>query len=63
MPVRKQVYELTMQDLERFAVWEFALDEEGNEGQDEATVRPWELAAPLDPAQGMFVVRDRKSVV
>ncbi len=38
-------------------MWEFALDEEGEEGQDEATVRPWTADGPLDPDAGMFVVR------
>jgi hypothetical protein len=31
---------LTADDLRQFPVWEFALDEEGVEGQDETTVRP-----------------------
>jgi hypothetical protein len=56
---RKQVYALTIADFERFGVWEFALDEEGREGQDEATVRPREFDDPLDPADGNFVVRAR----
>jgi hypothetical protein len=57
--IRKQVYELTVEDLDRHAVWEFALDEEGEEGQDEATVRPYEPHGPLDPGDGMFIVRAR----
>ncbi len=48
--IRKQVYELTVDDLDRHPVWEFALDEEGEEGQDEATVRPYEPQGVLDPA-------------
>lgn len=57
--VRKQVYELTLEDLERCPVWEFASDEEGVEGQDEATVRPRpDLSAPL-PRDGGLVVRTR----
>ncbi|XHS80447.1 hypothetical protein ACFJGW_10855 [Burkholderiaceae bacterium UC74_6] len=55
--IRRQVYELSSADLERHAIWEFALDEEGNDGQDEATVRPYEVDGPLDPADGMFIVR------
>jgi hypothetical protein len=55
--IRRQVYELTPADLERFSVWEFALDEEGEQGQDEATVRPYETNGPVDPAVGMFIVR------
>lgn len=54
---RKQVYELTLDDLSEFPVWEFKLDEDGAEGQDEATVRPHAASGPLDPAGRMFVVR------
>lgn len=57
MKIRKQVYELTLDDLRKSPVWEFALDEEGEEGQDEATVRPCEIPAPLDPADGPFIIR------
>lgn len=57
MSIRKQVYHLTPDDLDRFPVWEYALDEEGVEGQDEATVRPYEVLAALDPAEGMFIVK------
>src|SRR5580765_5204572 len=55
--IRKQVYELSLQDLHSSPVWEFALDEEGAEGQDEATVRPYEISGPIDPAEGMFIIR------
>jgi hypothetical protein len=55
--VRKQVYELTLDDLSTFPVWEFRLDEEGEEGRDESTVRPYTAPGPLDPADRMFVVR------
>jgi len=40
MRIRKQVHELTIEDLEAHPAWQFALDEEAEEGQDEATVRP-----------------------
>jgi hypothetical protein len=40
-----------------FPVWDFALDEEGAEGQDEATVRPYEVSGALDVSDGMFIVR------
>jgi hypothetical protein len=55
--VRKQVYDLTLDDLSRFPIWEFKLDEEGEEGGDESTVRPYTASGPLDPAERMFVVR------
>jgi hypothetical protein len=57
--IRKQVYELRTEDLNLHAIWEFALDEEGEEGQNEATVRPFEPEGSLDPSNGMFVVRAR----
>lgn len=55
--VRKQVYELTLDDLDVFPVWEFKLDSEGEAGQDESTVRPFTAAGPLDPNERMFIVR------
>ncbi len=58
MHIRAQVYDLTRQDLERFPVWEFALDEEGEPGQDEATVKPRpDLDTGVKPEEGLFVVR------
>ena len=57
MKIRKQVYELSLSDITEFPVWEFAVDEEGEEGQDEATVKPLEFTAPLDPSDGMFVLQ------
>lgn len=55
--LRKQVYELTSEDLLDYPVWEFALDEEGEEGQDEATVRPFSYDGALDPSWGSFIIR------
>ena len=57
--IRKQVDQLTEQDFRESPVWEFALDEEGEEGQDEATVRPYVLERDLDPSEGMFILRAR----
>jgi hypothetical protein len=42
MIIRKQVYDLTAADLDQYPIWQYALDEEGTLGQDEATVRPLE---------------------
>ncbi len=55
--VRKQIYELTLDDLSKFPIWEFRLDEEGEEGRDESTVRPYATSGLLDPTDRMFVVR------
>jgi len=54
--IRKQCYELTPSDLSSWPAWEFARDEEGESGQDEATVRPYAFSDALDPADGMFIV-------
>jgi hypothetical protein len=59
MRVRRQVYELTVEDFDQHPVWEYALDEEGEEGQDEATVRPYRVAGPVDPAEDMVIVKAR----
>jgi hypothetical protein len=56
--IRKQVYDLTAADLEAHPVWEHCLDEEGEPGQDEATVRPYDTGGkPLEEGGGMLVVR------
>jgi hypothetical protein len=55
--IRKQVYDLTLADLRRFGVWEYAEDEEGVEGQDEATVRPRAATYALNPGLGTIMVR------
>lgn len=57
MMIRKQVYELTLDDLSELPAWEFALDEEGEENQDEATVRPLVGLGPIDPANGMQIIK------
>jgi hypothetical protein len=48
MQVCKQDYDLSLNDLAQFPVWEYALDEEGYEGQDERTVRPYTADPPLE---------------
>lgn len=55
--IRRQVNELSTSDLLRFPVWEFALDEEGVDGQDETMVRPYQYTGDLDPSWGTFIVR------
>lgn len=53
----KQVYELTLDDLDAFPIWEFRLDHESEEKQNESTVRPHRASGPLDPTDRMFIVR------
>jgi hypothetical protein len=55
--LRKQVYDLKPSDLEQYPIWEHALDEEGVEGQDEATVKPRPDLSTADPAEGMLIAR------
>ena len=55
--IRKQVGDLTPSDLEQYPTWEFAIDEDGEEGQDEETVRPRPDVELADPAGGLFIVR------
>lgn len=40
LKTRKPVVKLTGRDFSSFPVWEFAIDEEGEPGQDETWVRP-----------------------
>ena len=55
--IRKQVYELRPEDFATASIWEFALDEEGAPGQDEATVRPRADLERADPDEGLFVIQ------
>ena len=54
--MRKQVYDLTLDDLRAAPLWEFALDEEGEPGQDEETVKPRPEITCVDHREGLFVV-------
>jgi hypothetical protein len=54
--IRKQVGDLAPSDLKEYPTWEFAIDEEGEEG-DEETVRPRPEVKFVDPAEGLFIVR------
>ncbi len=55
--IRKQVYDLTPDDLAGTPIWEFALDEEGLAGQDEATVKPRPDLERADVDEGLLVIR------
>ncbi len=54
--LRKQVTDLTLEDLRETPVWEYALDEEGEPGQDEETLRPCPGVEEVNPKKGLFVV-------
>jgi len=53
--IRKQVHELSASDFEAFPCWEYASDEEGNEDQDECTVRPLPLGELPGATQQVLV--------
>ena len=55
--VSRQVYELTLDDLDHFPIWEFRLDAKDEKSQDESTVRPYTASGALDPVDRMFIVR------
>ncbi|MFN7965856.1 MAG: hypothetical protein U0V87_09255 [Acidobacteriota bacterium] len=57
MTVRKQVHELTCDDLEQSAVWEFVFDAAERDEEHAATLQPFPIDGPLDASAGMFVVR------
>jgi hypothetical protein len=54
--IRKQVYLLSPQDLIDYPIWEFCSDEEGVDGQDEATVRPSEEKEVPGFSPGAYIV-------
>jgi len=54
--IRKQVYDLTAEDLRRYPLWELCLDEEGIESQDEATVKPSDDSEVPGYSCGVYVV-------
>jgi hypothetical protein len=56
MRLRKQENHLTLIDINQYPVWEFALDEEAVEGQNEKTLRPF-LSSTIDPAKAYLIVR------
>ena len=57
--MRKPVYDLTPADLKLSPIWEFSSDEEGIEGQDEATVRPVILNNLQDALAGLCIAKAR----
>jgi hypothetical protein len=58
LQIRKPVEALTREDLDAFAIWEFATGEEGDEGQDETWIRPLERATIPREADSLSVAAD-----
>ena len=57
MHVRKQEDKLTVEDLNKNPVWEYVLDEECVQFQNEKTLKPYIVPLPLDRNQVYFLVR------
>lgn len=57
--IRKQADELTRSDWQRFPAWEYCLDEEDEEGQDETTLRPCATAIDFIDFYGLIAVEFR----
>jgi hypothetical protein len=62
LETRKAITDLTPADLGAFAVWEFALDEEGVEGQDETWVRPLNKPVVLRNRYSLIVATEFRAV-
>ncbi len=60
-PELKQFGDLSMGDFDRYPVWaschSFDSEEPWYDETDEETFRSWKLALPVDPADGMFLVK------
>lgn len=57
MRIRKQENNLTIADLLQHPAWEFALDEEDVQGQNEKSLRPYLIPPPLDRDKAYLLVR------
>jgi hypothetical protein len=55
--IRIQDFNLSLQDIMLYPAWEYALDEESLDGQDERTVRPYLARPPLNPDDAYLIVR------
>lgn len=58
LQTRKPIDALTSKDLEAFTIWEFAMDEEADDEQDETWVRPLERATIPRDALSLSVAAD-----
>jgi len=59
--VCKPINALTKDDLISHPVWEFGSDEEGIDGQDETTVRPYSGPIPAERAYGLLARAEFRS--
>ncbi len=56
LSTRKTVYQVTRDDFASYAVWEWAIDEDGAEAADESFVRPTPLASIPKRDFAQFIV-------
>ena len=57
MHIRRQQDEIRISDLTKYSIWEFALDEEEHDGQNENTLRPFLSPQPLYIEGTYLIVR------
>lgn len=58
LQTRKPIDALTSEDLKAFAIWEFAMDEEADDAQDETWIRPLERATIPRDASSLSIAAD-----
>lgn len=58
LQTRKPIDALTSEDLDACTIWEFAMDEEGDDGQDETSVRPLDRSTIPGDASSLSVAAD-----
>jgi|GEM_PF-862110 len=55
--IRIQFEDFTLDKFDIAPIWEFALDEEGVDGQDETTLRPCVGLSIADPSNGLCIIK------
>lgn len=55
--IRIQFEDFELKHFDISPIWEFAIDEEGEENQDETTLRPAYNFTIADPSEGMLIVK------
>jgi len=55
--IRVQFNDFTLKNFDIAPIWEFAMDEEGEDEQDETTLRPCFNLTIADPAEGLYIVK------
>jgi hypothetical protein len=61
--IRIQFEDFELKHFDISSIWEFAIDEEGEENQDETTLRPARNFTIADPSEGMLLVKTQFETV